>query len=152
MHQMLIITAEQCGFKDRPKIAKLLRSAKSHGTQVVDLLLDSGELNERRFLRQLSENLMVPWWEPERDWSWHENLSWLISSDDAARLGCVPIYGYQNRSGGKLLHVATYNPLDAVGVQQISRACNAEVKIHFTARQVVREGIESIYGGVALAA
>ena len=96
---------------------------------------------------------MVPWWEPDRDWNWHENLSWLISSRDAARLGCVPIFAETNRhSPQKLVHVATYNPLDVVGVHQIAGACNAEVKLHFTARQVVREGIESIYGALALAA
>jgi hypothetical protein len=154
MNHMLLITAQRCGMSDSSKVAQLVRTASSSNRSVVDTFLETGELDERSFLYQLSQNLMMEWWEPEADWSWLPSLSTLLAAEDARRWQVVPFKCEEFRNpASREIHVASYQPIDEF---EISKAVNrwekTRVRFYLTTRSVVSEGLKALYEVDGLAA
>lgn len=147
MNHMLLITAQRCGLNDSSKVAQLVRAAKTSNRSVIDTFLESGELNEKSFLYQLSQNLMMHWWEPEVGWDWSGDLANIVSKEDAERWQIVPIKMEEFRNpASREIHVASYQPIDEDAViQHFNQRQTTRVVFYLTTRDVVSAGLEGIY-------
>ena len=144
MNQLLFITADRCGVRDKTSIVDIVRQARCSRQPVIDHFLESGLFEERPFLYNLSQNLLRSWWEPEPSWHWDSRLAWLASRDLAMQRSFVPI-GFANDNSGAI-HLATYNSLDTVSAQEVANAYRAPVYLHCTTRSVVQEGQQRVFG------
>ncbi len=135
-------------------MAQLVRSAKISNRPVVDVFLESGELNEHSFLYQLSQNLMLPWWEPKPGWSWPRELAELIGKEEAERWQVVPFEREMFRNpASQEIHVASYQPLDDLVVQNLTRSrLSTRIRLHLSTRELVQSGLKAIYEVDGLAA
>lgn len=147
LNQTLLITVQRCGVTDLDWLTQVLDYAREQDMPVIDVLLDLHVFDEHAFLLELSQNMMIPWWEPDVDWVWNPRLAWLTSRELAERHGFVPLGGDSPARGERgAIHLATYNPLDAAGASQVGEAYDVDVLLHMTTRSVVLEGRAAIYG------
>tara|TARA_R110002096_G_scaffold67332_11_gene163400 strand:- start:5821 stop:6399 length:579 start_codon:yes stop_codon:yes gene_type:complete len=154
MNHMLLITAQRCGLNDSSKVAQLVRAAKTSNRSVIDMFLESGELNEKSFLYQLSQNLMMHWWEPEIGWNWSSELASVISKENAEEWQIVPFKTEEFRNpASREIHIASYQPVDEDAIiQHLNQRQTSRVIFYLTTRDVVSSGLEAIYEPVGLPA
>ncbi len=147
MNHMLLITAQRCGLSDSSKVAQLVRAAQTANRPVMDLFLESGELDERSFLFQLAQNLMMPWWEPPMGWDWPAELAAVIPHEAASRWNIVPFKQEHFRNpASREIHLASYQPVEEEEILAfLNQRETTRVRFHITTRSVISDGLKSLY-------
>jgi hypothetical protein len=111
----------ELGFADRPTVEHAVRAARSPGTTVAQVLLQTGAVSEEQLAQAVAERHGLPY----VDLGTYEvdaAAANLLAPSVARRYRCVPV-GF----AGSQLVLATTDPADALGVAEVASLLGREV-------------------------
>jgi type II secretory ATPase GspE/PulE/Tfp pilus assembly ATPase PilB-like protein len=165
---LLTVAARRSGAQVSDEVLlSLARESALDNRSMIDALLDSGDVDEDKFLRALSEELGMPWQDdPRPDSEVAVELKQLCSAQSAIRNRVIPV-GYE---GGKMVAAASdeeqaaaadsenepdpvkavqfacYDPFQCHQRQAIQKVVDGPVHWVMTSRRRLIEALQDVYG------
>ncbi len=145
MNQMLIEPAVRTGCEDLPALQEVLEGAVQRQRSPIDDLLDSGVIDEERYLKELAHDLDLEWMQsipsPEQPLPLREACGPRVALRH--RLLPVEITGEE---GAQRLTLATFDPFNLVARQAAAQELNLPVDWVMASRKRLHEALRRLYG------
>ena len=149
------------GCAESPDVRQAVEDACFNQTSFVEAVLDCQGVREREFLMSLARTLGLPWWEPrdqdEEATPAEQGLRRMLPAEIALRHRLLPLYTEEidraasattdsSAEPARMLHVATFDPLNLVAHQRVASSLSMPVVWHVGQRTRVVEGLQKLYG------
>ena len=149
------------GCAESPDVRQAVEDACFNQTSFVEAVLDCQGVRERDFLMSLARTLGLPWWEPrdpeEAATPAEQGLRRMLPAEIALRHRLLPLYTEEidqaasattdsSAEPARMLHVATFDPLNLVAHQRVASSLSMPVVWHVGQRTRVVEGLQKLYG------
>ncbi len=122
------------------QLRNALMEQKKAGVKLGQYLVHSGIVNENQVIDVLSQQLKIQKYHPEK-YPIDVNLARVITADIAQKYQLAPL-----KKKGRLLTIATTDPLDINTLDYIEIITNAEVEPVVCTEREINQLIDSIYG------
>ncbi len=149
LHEM----AAEAGLTDRGAVEEVFSRARVEQRSFLFAFLESGLVDEERFLRILASRLGLPYWEPglAAEAAESRDLRQAVPADLALRhhvlpAGFLPSPGNQSGSGGGIPRLVTFDPFDLARHAAVSRRLARPLQWEIASRRAVAEGLQALYG------
>jgi len=145
MNQMLIDPALRTGCEDLPALREVLAGAAQRQRSPIDDVLDSGVVDEERYMKELAHDLGIEW------------LDSIPMPDQALPLreACGPRIALRHRllpvaitgeEGAKRLKLATFDPFNLVARQAAAQEMALPIDWCMASRKRLHEALRRLYG------
>lgn len=145
MNQMLIDPALRTGCDDLPALKEVLAGAAQRQRSPIDDVLDSGVVDEERYMKELAHDLGIEW------------LDSIPMPDQALPLreACGPRIALRHRllpvaitgeEGAKRLKLATFDPFNLVARQAAAQEMALPIDWCMASRKRLHEALRRLYG------
>lgn len=145
MNQMLIQPAVRTGCDDLPTLEEVLEDAVQRQRSPIDDLLDSGVVDEERYLEELSHDLGIEWLQsiptPDQPLPLREACGPRV----ALRHRLLPIE-ITGEEGALRLTIATFDPFNLVARQAAAQELDLPVDWVMASRKRLHEALRRLYG------
>ena len=136
----LLDMAERHGATDREKLSASLQEAARSQSSMMRALLDSTEIDETGFYRELSERFHLPWGGADVAKASPE-LRAKLPARIALRYQLLPVVAEDDR-----ITLLTYDPFDLLARQAVAEAVPQEVRYEVYTRKGILPALRQVYG------
>lgn len=136
----LLEMAERHGATDREKLSASLQEAARSQSSMMRALLDSSEIDETGFYRELSERFHLPWGGADVAKASPE-LRAKLPARIALRYQLLPVVAEDDR-----ITLLTYDPFDLLARQAVAEAVPQEVRYEVYTRKGILPALRQVYG------
>jgi len=140
-YDWLIKLAKDSGVTDLASLQRIVHNAKELGSDGVDLLLDSGIVQEDIFCRKLADESYLKWIDGELKCEDPNGLKVKLPAQLAVEFQVFPLSGTED-----VIELVCYNPMRLDARQILSRQLEETILFRVASRRRVREGISGLYG------
>lgn len=145
MNQLLIEPALRTGCDDLPLLKEVLAGAVQRQRSPIDDVLDSGVVDEERYMKELAHDLGLEWLEsipmPEQALPLREACGPRI----ALRHRLLPV-AITGEDGAKRLKLATFDPFNLVARQAAAQEMALPIDWCMASRKRLHEALRRLYG------
>ncbi|MEM7014446.1 MAG: hypothetical protein AAF585_23545, partial [Verrucomicrobiota bacterium] len=149
MLHLLMDIATRAGCRDQTGINELLNEIRPGSASIVSRVLESGLVEESRFIEELSARFAIPVWGGSlpQDPTELEHLRSSISADVAMRQELVPVgLELDSATGETALCIATPDPFALDAHSMAVREVNGPIRWRLARRDQIVAGLYHIYG------
>ena len=145
MSEIFIKPAEAAGTLDMQSVHEAVSSALTLQSSVIETVLDSGAVDEERYMEQLAVGIGMDWLtliKPAED---PESLRRLCGPAVALKHYVLPLEVVTD-GGETSLSVAIYDPFNLVAKQAVAQTVEMPVRWRMASRARIHEGLRRLYG------
>ncbi|HEX5789808.1 MAG TPA: GspE/PulE family protein [Luteolibacter sp.] len=144
-NRLLLDPAARTGCENLHTLQEVLEGAVQRQRSPIDDVLDSGVVDEERYLKELAHDLELEWLtsipQPEQALSLREACGPQV----ALRHRLLPV-AISGEEGAKRLKLATYDPFNLIARQAAAQAIGMPVDWCMASRKRVHEALRRLYG------
>jgi len=145
MNQLLIEPAVRTGCEDLPALKEVLEGAVQRQRSPIDDLLDSGVVDEERYLKELAHDLGMDWLQSIPHPELPLPLREACGPQVALRHRLLPV-AITGEPGAQRLTLATFDPFNLVARQAAAQELNLPVDWVMASRKRLHEALRRLYG------
>ena len=148
MIELLISPARKSGCDDLEALAEVVQSASEQQRSPIDDILDSGKVDEERYLQSLAEEIGMEWVSEAVEF---ENVEPLRKACGprvalAHRLLPLALNGGVSEQDAESLTLLTYDPLNLVARQSAIQQIELPIIWKMASRRRIHEALRKLYG------
>ena len=153
MKSQVLRAAANAGFRDTSEIEQLVSDSVANDRPLIEDVLDSGLVDESRFLEALSQELAMGWHSHVRpDSGDSPDLKKVCSAQIGLRYRFVPLRfvdhanDNENDSSLRKIELVTYDPFSLHQRQAARKAISQPIRWSMAPRRLVLEALQEFYG------
>ena len=145
MTELLLEPARRAGCDDLPAVSELLKTSALRQRSPIDDLLDAAVVDEESYLRELAQELDIPWL---ANISTEENtlpLRQACGPRVALKHRLLPV-AIEGEGNEKILILATFDPFNLVAHQAAAQELSMPFEWRMASRKRIHEALRRLYG------
>ena len=145
MTQLLLEPARRSGCDDLPAVQEVLKEASLRQRSAIDDLLDADVVDEERYLRELAQDLDIPWVETIPTDENTLPLREICGPRIALKHRLLPI-ALEGEGEDQTLLLATFDPFNLIAQQAAAQELSVPFEWCMASRKRIHEALRRLYG------
>ncbi|MGJ8633854.1 MAG: GspE/PulE family protein [Luteolibacter sp.] len=145
MTQLLLEPARRSGCDDLPAVSEVLKEASLRQRSAIDDLLDANVVDEEKYLRELAQDLDIPWLESIPSDENTLPLREICGPRIALKYRLLPV-AIEGEGEEQTLQLATFDPFNLIAQQAAAQELNIPFEWCMASRKRIHEALRRLYG------